>query len=269
MSLRIRACILDLDGVVTRTARVHAAAWKQLFDEYDERREREGKTSFAPFDPDTDYARFVDGRPRGDGVRCFLESRGIGLPAGSPADPPGAETIGGLGNRKNELLLARLESEPPEVFPDAVEALRRWKSHRLRTAVASSSKNCERILEITRLSGLFDARVDGTHLEKWQLPGKPAPDLFLAAARLLGVPPERAAVFEDAIAGVQAARAGGFGLVVGVERFGHPERLARAGADRVVSKLTELETELEAVPPARAASTAGLPPRARYRWRRA
>jgi len=244
MQSDIKAIILDLDGVVTHTAKLHSLAWKQLFDEYfdkyNEKRKRNGKSRYEPFDIHGDYRQYLDGKPRQDGVKSFLESRGIHLPMGLFEDPPDVETIFGLGNRKNDFFQKALEHSGPEVFPDAIEALHNWRNQGFKTAIASSSKNCEEILRIAGLSGLFDVRVDGTHLEKWGMPGKPAPDMFLAAARLLAVPASQAAVLEDAIAGVQAARKGNFGLVVGVARFGHPELLSQAGADMVVSKLTDL-----------------------------
>jgi beta-phosphoglucomutase family hydrolase len=238
--MEIIAYILDLDGVITHTAKLHEAAWKQLFDGYNEKRKRRGDRAYEPYDRDRDYRLYIDGKPRQDGVRSFLEVRGIHLPEGLPDDPPGLETIRGLGNWKNSIFQEALERVGPEVFPDAIEALKRWREQGLRTAVASSSKNCGKILELAGIAELFDVRVDGTHLEKYGIPGKPAPDMFLTAAKLLGAPPEEAAVLEDAVAGVQAARAGNFGLVVGVARFGRPELLLEAGADVIVTKLTDL-----------------------------
>lgn len=240
MSERIEALVFDLDGVVTRTAKLHSRAWKRLFDEYSNRRVKSGRSGYAPFDPRSEYLKFIDGKPRQDGIRSFLETRGVRLPLGRPDDPPDAETLFGLGHLKNRYFNEALDAFGPEVFEDAVEAIRKWRRMGLKTAIASSSENCERILRTAGLIGLFDARVDGRDLRRWGLPGKPAPDLFLSAVRPLGVSPGRAAVFEDAIAGVQAGRAGGFGLVVGVDRLGDPRRLLEAGADVVVSKLTEL-----------------------------
>lgn len=240
MEKDIKAYILDLDGVVTHTAKLHTSAWKQLFDEYNERLRSRGESGYDSFDVQRDYLLYVDGRPRQDGVRSFLAARGIHLPEGRPDDSPDLETVFGLGNRKNSFFEKELEKTGPVVFPDAVEALRYWRVYGFKTAIASSSKNCARILNIAGLTDLFDVRVDGNDLQRWNLPGKPAPDMFLAAARLLDIPPIQAAVLEDAISGARAARSGNFGLVVGVARFGHPELLLEAGADVIVSKLTEL-----------------------------
>jgi len=231
------AAIFDLDGVITRTARVHAAAWKAMFDEYLRRRNGGG---WEPFDGDADYRRFVDGKPRFDGVRSFLESRGIELPWGSPGDPPEAETVCGLGNRKNAFFLQRLERDGAEVFNSSIDLVRALRRAGLKAAVVSSSRNCAAILRSAGASGLFDARVDGVDLDRRGLKGKPAPDMFLAAARDLGVSPGRAVVVEDALAGVEAGRAGGFGLVIGVDRADQAEALRSHGADVVVKDLAEL-----------------------------
>lgn len=235
------AVIFDLDGVVTRTATVHARAWKRVFDEYLERR-AEG-VPFEPFAIETDYPRYVDGKPRYDGVRSFLASRGITLPEGDPSDGPDQETVCGLGNRKNLLYNELLDAGGVEVFEDAVEQIRKWRVLGLRTAIVSSSKNCAAVLRAAGLSDLFDVRVDGVAADELRLPGKPAPDFFLKAAELLGVEPARAVVFEDAVAGVQAGRAGGFGWVVGVDRVGAKEALLASGADIVVGDLRQLPTE--------------------------
>jgi beta-phosphoglucomutase family hydrolase len=234
------AVIFDLDGVITDTAVVHARAWKQMFDEYLQRRAGDGE-HFVPCSIDRDYPRYIDGKPRYDGVRSFLKSRGIELPEGRPDDPPTAETVCGLGNRKNVLFHELIDREGVGVFEDAVVQLQHWRSLGLRTAVVSSSKNCAAILKGAGLSHLFETRVDGAIAQQLGLPGKPAPDMFLLAARNLGVEPARAAVFEDAVSGVQAARAGGFGLVVGVDRRNEGESLLYNGADVVVQNLLELQ----------------------------
>lgn len=231
--------IFDLDGVLTDTARVHAAAWKQLFDEYlAQRPERRGE-DHRPFTPE-DYLSHVDGRPRGDGVESFLSSRGIHLPLGSPTDPPGSETVWGLGNRKNEQFLERLEHDGVHVFDDALALVERLHDRQVPIAVISASRNCERVLRAAGLHRYFAVRVDGVVAEELGLPGKPDPAVFLEAARRLGVAAELTVVIEDARAGVEAGRRGGFGLVVGVDRTGSGG-LAAAGADAVVSDLREIE----------------------------
>ncbi len=235
------AAIFDLDGVITRTAGQHARAWKRAFDEYLEGRSRRDGERHAPFDADADYRRYVDGKPRYDGVQSFLESRGIALPRGDPADPPAAETICGLGNRKNALFAEILEREGAESYEHAFDLLARLRAAGFKTAVISSSRNCVPILESLDALELFDAKVDGEDSAAEGLKGKPAPDIFLAAAERLGVTPERAAVFEDALAGVEAGRAGGFALVVGVDRTGHAEELRAHGADRTVSDLANVD----------------------------
>ncbi len=238
------AVILDLDGVITRTATIHARAWKQTFDPFIASRAIESGQPFRPFDSDQDYRRYVDGKPRYDGVRDFLASRGIQLPYGSPNDPPDAETICGLGNRKDALFVSILEQEGGvEVFRDAVEQIHRWRDRGIKIAVVSSSKNCERVLRAAGLLDLFDVRVDGTMAEATGLAGKPAPDTFLEAVRQLETVPSRAIIIEDAAAGVAAGRAGHFALVVGVARGeGHAEALQDAGADLVVDDLRALES---------------------------
>ncbi len=232
--------IFDLDGVVTRTARVHAAAWKQVFDAYLARRaEREGQPS-APFDMDEDYRRYVDGKPREDGVRSFLASRGIELPDGDPDDPEDRETICGLGNRKNAYFRRALHAHEVEPFESTIRCIHALRASGLKTAVVSSSQNCAEVLEAAGIRHLFDVRVDGMDLLEQGLRGKPAPDMFLRAAALLGVTADRAMIFEDALAGVQAGRAGKFGLVVGVDRVGQGERLRAEGADLVIEDLGSL-----------------------------
>ncbi|MEW2182669.1 beta-phosphoglucomutase family hydrolase [Streptomyces cellulosae] len=232
----IEACLFDLDGVVTNTAVVHAVAWKEMFDAF--LRERDGE-GFAPFTA-ADYDAYVDGRPRADGVRTFLASRGIELPEGGPDDPQAAATVHGLGNRKNELLLAKIRTDGVEPYDSTLRYLRAVRARGLRTAIVSSSANCRDVLRSIDAEDLFDVRIDGVVAAERGLPGKPAPDTFLAAARELGVEPARAAVFEDALAGMDAGRAGGFGYVVGVDRVGQADALYAHGADRVVSDLSEL-----------------------------
>jgi beta-phosphoglucomutase family hydrolase len=232
----IRAVLFDLDGVITQTARVHAAAWKQMFDDF--LRRRDG-ADFVPFSA-SDYDSYVDGKPRADGTRSFLESRGIHLPEGSPDDPPAAETVYGLGNRKNELLLRRIRDDGVDVYPTSVDYIRAARAVGLHTAVVSSSANTRDVLRSVGIEDLFDVRVDGTTIAEKHLKGKPAPDTFLLAADTLGVEPTDAAVFEDALAGVAAGRAGGFGYVVGVDRVGQADALRAHGADVVVKDVGEL-----------------------------
>jgi beta-phosphoglucomutase family hydrolase len=231
------ACLFDMDGVLTRTATVHAAAWKQMFDEF--LRERKGE-SFTPFDPVADYDEYVDGKRREDGTRSFLKSRGIELPEGSPDDSAGAATITGLSERKNELVLEKLREDGVEVYDGSVRYVRAARDAGLRTAVVSSSANTAQMLDAAGIAELFEARVDGLTAKERHLAGKPAPDMFLAGAEALGVPASRAVVFEDALAGVEAGRAGGFACVVGVDRVGQADALKRHGADIVVKDLEEL-----------------------------
>jgi beta-phosphoglucomutase family hydrolase len=236
----VTAGLFDLDGVLTNTAATHDKAWKETFDAFlRERAERTGK-SFVAFDPAKDYARYVDGKPRLDGVRDFLASRGITLPEGDPDDGPGAETVNGLADRKNQALLRRLREEDVEVFAGSRRYLRAARDAGLRRVVVSSSANTAEVLEVTGLATLVEGWIDGLAIAAQGLKGKPAPDTFLAGARCAGVEPAQAAVFEDALAGVEAGRAGGFGLVVGVDRTGHADALRTHGADIVVSDLAEL-----------------------------
>jgi beta-phosphoglucomutase family hydrolase len=236
----VRACLFDLDGVLTKTATVHAAAWKQMFDAYlRERAERTGE-EFVPFDPKADYGEYVDGKPRADGVRSFLESRGIELPEGNPDDPPGAETIYGLGNRKNELVVRLIREQGVEPYEGSVRYLEAVRDAGLRRAVVSSSANCHDVLIAAGIDDFFEARIDGIVAKREHLKGKPAPDTFLAAARELDAAPGEAAVFEDALAGVAAGRAGNFACVVGVDRLGQADALREHGATIVVSDLAEL-----------------------------
>jgi beta-phosphoglucomutase family hydrolase len=236
----IRGCLFDLDGVLTRTAQVHDAAWQEMFDGYLRERARRTGAPFVPFDPVADYENYVDGKPRADGTRSFLESRGIKLPEGRPDDPPGADTIAGLSNRKNEILLRRIREGGVEAYPGSVRYVRAAHRAGLRRAVVTSSANCREVLDAVGLADLFEARIDGVTVEREHLRGKPAPDTFLAGARALGLEPRDAAVFEDALAGVAAGRAGGFGFVVGVDRVGQAAALRADGADVVVADLAEL-----------------------------
>ena len=249
------AVIFDLDGVVTRTARLHAAAWKAIFDEYLQRR---ADPAQAPFDLASDYRRYVDGKPRYDGVRSFLQSRGIALPEGSPDDPPERETVSGLGNRKDARFLQLLGEKGAEAFDSTLALIRALGRAGIRTAVVSSSRNCVAVLESVGALDLFDAKVDGVDAEKAGLDGKPAPDIFLEAARRLGVSPRRAVVVEDALAGVEAGRAGGFALVIGVDRAGQADALNAHGADVVVKDLAEVSVEETALPPSALASLGAI-----------
>jgi beta-phosphoglucomutase family hydrolase len=236
----ITTCLFDLDGVLTQTAKVHARAWKQMFDEFLRGWYARSGEPFREFALPDDYQRYVDGKPRRDGVKSFLESRGIQLPMGSADDPPEADTIYGLGLRKNDLVLRLIKEEGVEPYPDAVTFVKQAKEVGLRRAVVSSSANCQEVLIAAGIEDLFEARIDGIVAEREHLAGKPAPDTFLAGARALGAEPAHAVVFEDAEAGVEAGRAGSFGLVVGVDRTGHAAALREHGADVVVRELTEL-----------------------------
>lgn len=237
---QIRACLFDMDGVMTETATVHAAAWKQMFDDYlREHAKREG-TEFVPFDATADYDTYVDGKPRYDGVRSFLASRGIELPQGSPSDPPEAETVDGLGNRKNELVQKLIHERGVKAFPGSVKLGKAVREAGLKTAIVSSSANCKEVIEAAGIEDLFDVRVDGNAVEREHLNGKPAPDTYLHAAKQLGVDAAHAAVFEDALAGVESGRAGNFAYVVGVNRADQADALREHGADVVVDDLAEL-----------------------------
>lgn len=234
----IAACLFDLDGVVTRTAQVHAAAWKQAFDPFLE--SHAAGAAVHRFDSDLDYAAYVDGRPRNDGVRTFLASRGITLPEGAPDDPPTRETVHGLGRRKNELVQELIARDGVAVYEGSVQFLDAIREAGLASALVTSSANAAAVLDAAGLRHAFAVTVDGALAQELGLPGKPAPDYFLEAARRLRVSPEHAAVFEDALAGVAAGHAGGFGLVVGVDRADHADELRDAGADIVVEDLAEL-----------------------------
>ena len=237
---KVRACLFDLDGVLTDTASVHTKAWKAMFDAYlSERAERTGD-KFVPFDPGADYRKYVDGKKREDGVRSFLDSRGIQLPEGNPDDSGDAETIYGLGNRKNDMFQKVLEKDGVEVFDGSRRYLEAVSAAGLGIAVVSSSANTRDVLEITGLDRFIQQRVDGITLREEHIKGKPAPDSYLRGAQLLDVPPDAAAVFEDALSGVEAGHAGNFGYVVGVDRVGQAEALRRSGANVVVTDLAEL-----------------------------
>ena len=235
-----RACLFDLDGVLTDTASVHAAAWKQMFDEYLRARAQRTGEPFVPFDVKKDYGPYVDGKPRLDGTRGFLSSRGITLPDGEATDGPDAETVNGLARKKNDLVNEKIRTVGVGVYPGSVRYLHAVRDAGLTTAVVSSSANAELVLQVAGLTDLIDHRVDGVVAKQRKLPGKPAPDTFLAAAADLGVPKEHAVVFEDALAGVESGRAGGFGFVVGVDRLGQADALREHGADVVVSDLADL-----------------------------
>jgi len=239
----IRACLFDLDGVLTKTAELHAAAWKEMFDGFLQARAERLTAEFVPFNSAADYPRYVDGKPRNDGVRSFLASRGIALPDGSSADSPRIETIAGLGNRKNQLVLELLRRKGVEPFAGSVRYVRAARAAGMGCAVVSSSANCREVLLAAGIADLFDVRIDPIVARRQHLRGKPAPDTFLAASGALGVPPPRAAVFEDALAGVSAGRAGGFGLVVGVDRAVQADALREHGADIVVRDLADLLEE--------------------------
>jgi trehalose-phosphatase len=241
------AVIFDLDGVVTRTASIHFAAWKRLFDGWLRRRADERGEEYHPF-TEEDYRRHVDGKPRYDGVQSFLAARGIALPYGEPDAPPGQETVIGLGNRKNVFFQDELKEKGPEVFASSVQLIRALRARGFKVGLVSSSKNTVAVIDAASIADCFDAKVDGIDVESIPLPGKPAPDMFLKAAEALGVEPARAVVVEDARAGVEAGRRGGFGLVIGVARDGDRDELRRAGADLVVADLAELGSAGELLP---------------------
>ncbi|MGP0594353.1 HAD family hydrolase [Nitrospira sp. T9] len=234
------AVLFDLDGVLTATAKVHAICWKKMFDEYLLNRASRSGEPFQPFEIATDYRLYVDGKPRFDGVRDFLRSRGIELPEGTPADSPQIETVCGLGNHKNEMINAVIESNGVEVYEGSIALVRRIRKEGIEVAVVTSSQNCDVVLKAAGIGSLFNVKVDGNVIHNENLSGKPAPDAFLAAAKKLGVDPKRSVVVEDAISGVQAGRDGGFGLVIGVARKGDSEELRQHGADIVVKDLGEL-----------------------------
>jgi len=237
---RVQACLFDLDGVITQTAKVHAAAWKEMFDAFLKARADNTGEAFVPFDEVGDYDAYVDGKPRSDGTRSFLASRGIELPEGVPDDPLDAETVQSLGNAKNEIVLRRIRTDGVEAYDGSVRYVRAVRAAGLRRAVVSSSTNCADVLIAAGIADLFEERIDGVTAERDHLAGKPAPDMFLAGARALGVDPGDAAVFEDALAGVAAGRAGRFAFVVGVDRAAQARELKAHGADVVVGDLAEL-----------------------------
>jgi beta-phosphoglucomutase family hydrolase len=237
---RYDAVLFDLDGVLTDTAEIHASSWKRMFDEYLQGRAARTDEAFRPFEVATDYKLHVDGKPRYDGVRDFLRSRGIDLPEGSPQDAPSAETVCGLGNRKNDLVNAAIAAGEVVTYPASVALVRRLRGEGIKCAVVTSSQNRAAVLEAAGIGDLFDAAVDGNTIIELNLAGKPAPDAFLQAAKALGVPPARAVVVEDAISGVQAGANGNFALVIGVARHGNAEELKQHGAHVVVADLAEL-----------------------------
>jgi beta-phosphoglucomutase family hydrolase len=235
-----RACLFDMDGVLTKTAVVHARAWKEMFDGYLQGRADRTGEPFRPFDAHEDYDRYVDGKPRSDGVRSFLEARGITLPEGEPGDPPDAETVAGLGNRKNELVQRLIHDEGVEAYDGSIRYVRAAAEHGLRRAVVSSSANTHDVLAAGGIARPLVEVVGRDLAERERLRGKPEPDTFLAGARLLGVDADAAVVFEDSLAGVAAGRAGAFGCVVGVDRVGQADALREHGADLVVPDLGDL-----------------------------
>jgi len=236
----VTACLFDMDGVVTQTASVHDKAWKQMFDEFLRARAESTGGQFVPFDPVEDYDNYVDGKPRLDGTRSFLAARDIHLPEGSPDDPPGTSTVWGLSNRKNNLVLEVLKRDGVQVYEGSRRYLAAVRAAGMKTAIVSSSANTSQVLDAGGVHDLFDVQVDALVAEERKLRGKPAPDTYLAAASMLGVKPGAAAVFEDALAGVEAGRAGSFGAVVGVDRVGQAAQLREHGADIVVKDLAEL-----------------------------
>jgi beta-phosphoglucomutase family hydrolase len=237
----VTACLFDMDGVVTKTALVHSAAWKEMFDDFLRQHAKDTGTEFVPFDSH-DYDTYVDGKPRLDGTRSFLESRDIKLPEGSPDDPAGKATINGLSNKKNELVLAVLARDGVQVYDDTITYIHTVRAGGLATAIVSSSANTQQVLDSAGIADLFDVRVDGQIAKERNLRGKPAPDTFLAAAEELHVPASQAVVFEDAVAGVEAGHAGHFAFVVGVDRVGHAAELRQHGADVAVQDVASLLT---------------------------
>ncbi len=235
--------IFDLDGVITKTARVHAAAWKEMFDEYLRQREKRGGEPFREFTYEGDYLTYVDGKPRYEGVRSFLESRKIDIPYGSPEDPNDKETICGLGNRKNEKFREVIKQVGVDIFEPVIAFIRDLKARGIRVGVASSSKNCQLILQTAGLDDLFETRVDGVVSAEMGLTGKPEPDIFVAAAKNLGSSPQRSVVVEDAVSGVRAGKKGGFLLTLGVAREGNAEELKNHGADTVITGFKDVTTE--------------------------
>lgn len=233
------AVLFDLDGVITATAKLHAACWKKMFDEFLEKHASRRGEPFKPFEIATDYLLYVDGKPRFDGVRDFLQSRNINLPEGTRDDPPKTETVGGLGNRKNDLINEVIDSVGVEVYDGTITLARQIRDEGIKIAVVTSSQNCDVVLKAAKVDDLFVVRVDGNTILEQHLSGKPAPDSYLEGAKRLGVDPQRTVVVEDAISGVQAGRNGKFGLVIGVDRKGNGDELKKNGADVVVKDLGE------------------------------
>ena len=240
LPIQITTCLFDLDGVLTDTARMHALAWKEMFDVFLKVQAARSGEGFIAFDERNEYGRYVDGKTRLEGTRSFLASRHIMLPEGSPNDKPGMETVNGLANTKNAIVNQKIREERVMAYAGSVRYVKAVQAAGMRRAVVSSSANCKEVLESAGISELFETRIDGLFAAEQHLAGKPAPDTFLAAARLLGATPEQSAVFEDALAGVEAGRAGGFGFVVGVDRVGQAAELHASGADVVVIDLAEL-----------------------------
>lgn len=239
---QIRACLFDMDGVITQTATVHAAAWKEMFDAYLRQRAEAAGGEFVPFDIATDYVNYVDGKLRQDGVRSFLESRGISLPEGTPDDSEDEDTIWGLGTRKNNRVQELIRTKGVAVYPDAILLLQAVRANGFKTAIVSASRNTPDVLRVTNLADQFDYVMHGGIAGEQGLPGKPAPDTFVAAAKALGEEPATCVVLEDAVSGVQAGAAGNFGYVVGVDRVDHGDELRANGADIVVKNLEDLVT---------------------------
>jgi beta-phosphoglucomutase family hydrolase len=236
----ITACLFDMDGVITQTAKVHDKAWKEMFDEFLKNWSQAHNQKFVPFDADKDYNEYVDGKPRTEGIESFLESRSIKLPEGQESDKAGTQTVYGLGNRKNDLFMEVLKRDGVQPYEGSVRYVNAARAAGLRTAIVSSSANTEAVLKAAGVDGLFEVRIDHQAAEEHHLKGKPAPDTFLEAARQLGVPAAHAVVYEDAQAGVAAGKAGHFGFVVGVDRVGQAEQLRAHGASVVVKDLAEL-----------------------------
>ncbi len=234
------AVLFDLDGVITDTANLHAACWKEMFDEYLKKRALENGEAFRPFDLASDYRLYVDGKPRFDGVRDFLSSRGIRLAGGDPKDPPERETVCGLGNRKNALVNEAIAGNGVVAYEGSIRLIHQLRHQGFKTAVVTSSQNCAAVLKAAKLETLFEVQVDGNTIQAQHLAGKPAPDTFLMAAKLLAVAPNRAVVIEDAISGVEAGSNGNFGLVIGVARKANADELQQHGAHLVINDLSEL-----------------------------
>ncbi len=238
----LRAVVFDLDGVVTKTALVHAAAWKDMFDEYLRLRQKQADGRFVEFSHE-DYRRYVDGKPRYKGVESFLRSRGIDIPFGDPSDSPDKETICGLGNRKNIKFREILQKKGVEVYQPVVDLIRDLRREGIHVGVASSSKNCQFILQAAGIEDLFEVRIDGVVSEQLGLKGKPEGDIFVTAAKKMGAEPEDSVVVEDAVAGVAAGKNGGFGLVIGVARANNVKALKKAGADIVIENFKDVTVE--------------------------